>query len=82
MAQVVTVPAKTFDEVLTRLDKLTRDVSAIKTRLFEQEPLYGSKEWWEWSEKRADEDIKAGRVSTVLHNKEELQYFLDSLKTP
>ena len=62
MAQTVTVPAKTFQEILSRLDKLTRDVHAIKARLFENEPPYGSDEWWEWSDKKALEDIKAGRV--------------------
>ena len=80
--QTVTVPAKTFEKILSRLDQLTRDVQVIKSKLFEKEPVYGSDEWWEWSEKRADEDIKAGRISPVLYNKKELQEFLDSLKTP
>lgn len=61
MAQTMTVPVKTFEEVLSRLDTLARDVAAIKVRLFEQEPLYGSKEWWEWSDKKAIKDIKAGK---------------------
>ena len=82
MAQTITVPAKTFQQILSRLDQLTREVRAIKLKLFESEPSYGSDAWWEWSEKKADEDIKTGRVSTVLRNKKELQYFLDSLKTP
>ena len=82
MAQTITVPAKTFEEILSRLDRLTKEVQAIKMKLFESEPPYGSDEWWEWSEKKANEDIKAGRVSAVLQNKKELQHFLDSLKTP
>lgn len=60
--QTITVPAKTFEEILVRLDKLTRDVHAIKTKLFDKEPPYGSADWWEWSDKKALEDIKAGRV--------------------
>ena len=28
----------------------------------EVEPPYGSDEWWKWSEKKADEDIKKGNV--------------------
>ncbi|OGD98816.1 hypothetical protein A3A49_00690 [Candidatus Curtissbacteria bacterium RIFCSPLOWO2_01_FULL_38_11b] len=28
----------------------------------EVEPPYGSDEWWKWSEKKADEDIKRGNV--------------------
>lgn len=80
--QTINVPAETFEKLVSRLDKLTREVQAIKARLVEKEPPYGSKQWWEWSEKKADEDIKKGRVSAVLHNKKELQGFLDSLKTP
>lgn len=61
MAQIITVPAKTFEEILLRLDELTRDIRSIKARIFEQKPSYGSKEWWEWSDRKALEDIKAGR---------------------
>lgn len=60
--QTITVPVETFEKLVSRLDELTREVKAIKMSLFEKEPSYGSKEWWEWSEKKADEDIKAGRV--------------------
>ena len=28
----------------------------------EVEPPYGSDEWWKWSEKKADENIKKGNV--------------------
>lgn len=80
--QTITVPTKTFEKILSRLDQLTQEVQTIKAKLFEQEPQYGSDEWWEWSEKKADKDIKAGNVSAILHNKQELQGFLDSLKTP
>ena len=62
MAQTMTVPAKTFEEILSRLDKLTKEVHAVKAKLFESEPPYGSNEWWEWSDKKAMEDIKAGRI--------------------
>ncbi len=79
--QTINVPVETFEKLVSRLEELTREVKAIKVKFFDQEPSYGSKEWWEWSEKKADEDIKTGRVSTVLRNKKELQYFLDSLKT-
>ena len=79
--QTVTVPAKTFEKIVSKLDQLTAQVEAINEKL-EGAPPYGSDEWWEWYEKRATDDIKAGRVSAVLHNKKELQQFLDSLKTP
>ncbi len=78
--QTVTVPAKTFEKILSRLDLLTQEVADIKARLFEKEPRYGSSEWWEWSDKKAKEDIKAGRYVT-LHSAKEAQEYLDSLKS-
>ncbi len=60
--QTVTVPVKTFEKILSRLDQLTKDVQDIKSTIVEKEPLYGSGEWWEWSDKKAKEDIKAGRI--------------------
>lgn len=62
MTQTITIPAKQFEEILSRLDKLTREVHAIKIKLLDKEPPYGSDEWWEWSDKKAMEDIKRGRV--------------------
>lgn len=62
MNQTVTVPSKTIEEILARLNTLTNEIKAIKAKLFEKEPEYGSDEWWEWSERKADEDIKAGRL--------------------
>lgn len=62
MHQTVTVSPKTIEQILARLDALTKEVKTIKARLFEEEPSYGSEAWWKWSEKKADEDIKAGRI--------------------
>lgn len=80
MTQTITMPAKTVEEILSRLDKLTKDVHAIKAKLFDKEPTYGSDEWWEWSDKKAMEDIKMGRF-TAISNKKELKQFLSSLKS-
>lgn len=80
MTQTITVPTKTFEEILARLDKLTKDVHAIKAKLFTEEPPYGSSEWWEWSDRKAMEDIKEGRFTTI-HNKKELNAFFNSLKS-
>ncbi len=79
MSQTITVPAKTIEEIFNRLDRLTKEIKAIKTKLFEEEPPYGSDEWWEWSDEKAIEDIRAGRY-TKISNKKELTAFLDSLK--
>ncbi len=61
MAHTITVPEKKFEEILSRLDRLTRDVRAIKARVYQQEPPYGTDEWWEWSDKKTIEEIKAGK---------------------
>lgn len=74
MNQAVTVPTKTVNEILTRLDTLTREVKAIKAKLFEGKPPYGSDAWWEWSEKKADEDIKNGRLMKFNSTEEAIKW--------
>lgn len=77
--QTVTVPAKTFEKILSRLDQLTQDVQAIKSSFFGKEPPYGSDEWWEWSNIKALQEVRAGK-GTTLHNKKELKEFFKSLR--
>lgn len=77
--QTVTVPVKTFEKILSKLDQLSQTVENISEKL-EGAPAYGSKEWWEWSNKKAVEEIKQGK-GTVVRNKKELNQFLNSLKT-
>ncbi len=79
MNQAITVSPKTIEEILARLDKLTREIRVIKTKLFEEEPRYGSDEWWKWSDEKALKEIKEGKY-TKVSNKKELTAFLDSLK--
>ena len=76
--QTITVSSKTIEEILARLEKLTRDVGSIKSKLFEQEPPYGSDEWWEWSDKKALKSIREGK-GTLIKNKKELDRFFKSL---
>ncbi|MEK7185832.1 MAG: hypothetical protein AAB675_00515 [Patescibacteria group bacterium] len=78
MNQTITVSPKTIEEILARLDKLTREIRVIKTKLFEEEPPYGSDEWWKWSDEKAIEDYKKGRY-TVIRSKKELNEFFGSL---
>jgi len=61
MNNSVTVDAKTIGTILSRLDRLARDMEVIKERLLQEEPEYGSDAWWEWSDKKALEEIKAGK---------------------
>lgn len=61
MANTIAVDAKTINLILARLNKLVDDVRVIKTRLFKEEHPYGSDEWWEWSDREALKEIKAGK---------------------
>ncbi|OGG26558.1 hypothetical protein A2960_03685 [Candidatus Gottesmanbacteria bacterium RIFCSPLOWO2_01_FULL_39_12b] len=67
-----------LDKILSSLEELKREVSQVKAKL-EEAPSYGSEEWWDWSDKQAMEDIKAGRYKTFKSVKE-LTKHLDSLK--
>ena len=74
MNQTISVTPKTIEQILASLDTLTKEVKAIKSRLFEEEPFYGSDAWWERSDKKADEDIKAGRVFSFDSAKEAIKW--------
>lgn len=79
MTQTIAVDPKTIKQILHRLDDLAKDVAVIKEKVTEDEPLYGSDEWWEWSDKKAHEDIRKGRF-TVIRDARSLKKHLDSLK--
>lgn len=72
--QTITVPTKTFEKILSRLDQLTQEVEIIKSKLFEKEPPYGSDAWWEWSDKKAMEDIKAGKTVKFSSTEEAIRW--------
>lgn len=77
MTQTTTVNTKTIQLLRTRVDKLTRELEAIKKKLFEitnKEPPYGSDEWWEWSDKKALEEIKAGKGLRFKSAKEAIKW--------
>ena len=80
MNQTATVPTKTINEIFSRLDELTKAVKKISVKLLNEEPRYGSDEWWEWSDNEAIAEIKAGK-GTKIHNKKELNAFFKNLKT-
>ena len=80
MNQAITVSSKTIEEILAHLNTLTKEVKEIRAKLFREEPPYGSDEWWKWSDKKALDEIKAGK-GTKIHNKKELNVFFKNLKT-
>jgi len=70
---------QTQNQILTILNKMQKDLTEVKKKIEDLEPVYGSDAWWDWSDKRAMDDIKAGRYTTV-RSKKELVKFMDSLK--
>ncbi len=80
MNQTITISTKTAEQILARLDNLTEEVKTIKARLLREEPSYGSDAWWEWSDKEALAEIKAGKGKKI-HNKKELDVFFKNLKS-
>lgn len=80
MNKTISINTETLELILKHIENLTKDVSAIKAKLFDEEPPYGSAAWWKKEEKEADEDIKQGRVHGPFQTEKELQVFLDSIK--
>ena len=72
------ISEKKLDKILSALDNLKEEIKELKS-IAQKEPPYGSAEWWEWSDKKALEDMKEGRYKTFKTAKE-LQKHLDSLK--
>lgn len=79
MTQVISIDNKIAKDLLSLLNELKEQVTRLNEKL-ETAPPYGSDEWWEWSNKKALEEIKQGQ-GTVIRNKKELNQFLNSLKT-
>lgn len=78
MAQTITVNAKTLEQVVSQLDKLTKEVAAIKKQILDQEPINGSDAWWEKEIKEGEEDIKKGNYYE-LRDENELDDFFKNI---
>ncbi len=78
MNKTISVDSNTLQTILNRLDQLTKDIEAIKEKLFEQEPPYGSDEWWDWTIKKSEEDFKKGNSISFKSAKDAIKW-LNSL---
>lgn len=79
MTQTITVSENKFNQLITTISELKDEVAKLAQKLeATEEPPYGSDEWWKWSIKKGEEDIKAGRYTTIK-NKKELKVFFDNL---
>lgn len=77
MQNTVSLSHDIVQSILAKLHVLQEDMTEVKERL-EAAPSYGSKEWWKWSDKKALEDIEAGK-GTIINNKKGLDKFFASL---
>lgn len=73
MTNTVTLTQPAYKELLDRLTRLEKMVITLLEK-FEREPTYGSSDWWEWSDKQALKDIKAGDYKAFSSAKEMTKY--------
>lgn len=58
MSKTIQLSQTQFDILLQRLTRLEKMVAKLLEK--DEEPPYGSDEWWEWSDKKALEEVKKG----------------------
>lgn len=75
--QAVSINGKIVKELVDAIYALKQEM-AIFGEKFNLEPPYGSKDWWEWANKRALKSIKEGK-GTVIRNQKELSEFFQNL---
>lgn len=74
MSNSITLSQSAYKDLVSRVNRLEKMVSALLSR-FEQEPPYGSDAWWNWSIKKGKEDIKKGRYTDVTTDKQRDAFF-------
>jgi|GEM_PF-5574967 len=91
MNQTITVPKNEFQDLVCTVRRIEQLLSVLldeeeearqhkATYQYEHgEPEYGSKEWWEWADKKGIEAARKGKSITFKTNRELIDY-LDSLR--
>lgn len=74
MNQTVTIPAKTIDEIFSRLDELTKAVKKISARLSKKALPYGSDEWWDKEIKETEDEFKKGKGISFKSGKDAIKW--------
>lgn len=76
MNQVIQLSQDQFETLLNRLNRLEKMVMKLLEK--EEEPPYGTDEWWEWSDEKALEGIKRGEYYE-LRDKKEIEDFFNNI---
>ena len=73
MSQVIQISKSHFDEIVARLSRLEK----MMAKLFKEdkEPQEGTKEWWDWSDKKALEEYRRGEYYELRDDKELDDFF-------
>lgn len=79
MPQTITLSEHKFNQLITIISELKDELVKLtqKLEVIEESP-YGSKQWWNQSEKKALKSIREGK-GIVIHNKEDLDAFFNAL---
>jgi hypothetical protein len=65
MTNTITLTQTEFDTMTKRISKLetmVKNLSAKIDTLMDHEPAEGTQEWWDWSNKKALEEVKKGKT--------------------
>ena len=79
MSNTVTLSQSAYKNLLARMNKLEKMIATLLER-FEQEPLYGSEAWWDWSNKKGKQDIEKGDYYE-LRNKKDIDNFFKNIES-
>lgn len=74
MSQTVTIEESKLNQIIKTLNELKKEVARLSEKVDRGEPAYGSDAWWEWSDKKAMEDVKAGKVMKFKSAEEAIEW--------
>lgn len=79
MAQTISLSADKFNQLVATISELKDEMARLAQKLDGiKEPIYGSRKWWNYSEKKALKSIREGK-GVVIRNKKELDAFFNAL---
>ena len=74
MVQTSQINTETIEKIFTALKEVKQELKEVKEKL-DREPPYGSSAWWDWSDRKAMEEYKAGDYFSLLSAKELDEFF-------
>ena len=76
MSKTMTVSPAIIEMILTKLDRLEKAIlKLVEIIEADKEPPYGTSAWWEWSDKKALEDYRKGKYTSIKTHGELDKFF-------